>query len=194
VPKENLILGVGRGFEVSQGRLGPGRIHHCMRAIGQSSGRSSAVPRALSREAFGKPLAQLGANYDIIAESRMKIEMARLLCLKAAYMMDTVASRERLALDLADQGDRAAHRAGDHRRGRADARCDGHHAGRAAGAYVDSPAHDCASPTVPDADPPPPGSPAPSSSDYTIQKICRCPSPRLRERVGVGRRHTFTLE
>ena len=75
VPADNLLLGEGRGFEISQGRLGPGRIHHCIR-------------RSMRREAFGKPLAQLGANFDIIAECRMEIEMARLLCLKAAWMMD----------------------------------------------------------------------------------------------------------
>ena len=117
VPKENLILGRGRGFEVSQGRLGPGRIHHCMRAIGQSERALEMLcRRSLSREAFGKPLAQLGANYDIIAESRMKIEMARLLCLKAAYMMDTVGQRDaspwisqikviapRIALEITDE-------------------------------------------------------------------------------------------
>jgi acyl-CoA dehydrogenase len=117
VPKENLILGRGRGFEVSQGRLGPGRIHHCMRAIGQAERALELMcRRSLTREAFGKPLAQLGANYDIIAESRMKIEMARLLCLKAAYMMDTASPREaapwisqikviapRIALDITDE-------------------------------------------------------------------------------------------
>ncbi|MGE0851483.1 MAG: acyl-CoA dehydrogenase family protein [Hyphomicrobiaceae bacterium] len=117
VPKENLILGRGRGFEVSQGRLGPGRIHHCMRAIGQSERALELLcKRSLSREAFGKQLAQLGANYDIIAECRMKIEMARLLCLKAAYMMDTVGHREaspwisqikviapRIALEITDE-------------------------------------------------------------------------------------------
>ena len=89
VPVENLLLGEGRGFEISQGRLGPGRIHHCMRAIGQAEVALELMcKRSLNRVAFGKPIAQLGANYDIIAECRMEIEQARLLCLKAAWMMD----------------------------------------------------------------------------------------------------------
>lgn len=89
VPKENLLLGEGRGFEIAQGRLGPGRIHHCMRAIGQAEAALELMcKRSLEREAFGKPLAHLGANYDIIAECRMDIEQARLLCLKAAWYMD----------------------------------------------------------------------------------------------------------
>ncbi|MGI9285696.1 MAG: acyl-CoA dehydrogenase family protein [Pseudomonadales bacterium] len=89
VPKDNILLGPGRGFEISQGRLGPGRIHHCMRAIGMSEKALELLcQRSLSREAFGKPLARLGANFDIIADARMNIEMARLLTLKTAWLMD----------------------------------------------------------------------------------------------------------
>jgi acyl-CoA dehydrogenase len=94
VPADALILGRGRGFEIAQGRLGPGRIHHCMRAIGQAERALEAMcRRAQSREAFGAKLADLGANHDIIAEARMSIEMARLLCLKAAYAMDSQGAR-----------------------------------------------------------------------------------------------------
>lgn len=89
VPAENMLLGEGRGFEIAQGRLGPGRIHHCMRSVGQAEAALELLcQRSLRKEAFGKPLAQLGANFDIIADCRMEIEMARLLCLKAAWMMD----------------------------------------------------------------------------------------------------------
>ncbi len=89
VPAENILVGEGRGFEIAQGRLGPGRIHHCMRAIGQAeTALSRFCRRALEREAFGKPIAHLGANYDIIANCRMEIEQARLLCLKTAWIMD----------------------------------------------------------------------------------------------------------
>jgi acyl-CoA dehydrogenase len=94
VPADAVVLGEGRGFEVAQGRLGPGRIHHCMRAIGRAEYALELMcKRALGREAFGKPLAELGANYDIIANARIEIEMARLLCLKAAWMMDSAGVR-----------------------------------------------------------------------------------------------------
>ena len=95
VPKENIILGEGRGFEISQGRLGPGRIHHCMRSIGVAERALELLcRRSISRTAFGKPLAELGGNYDIIAEARIEIDMCRLAVLKAAYMMDTIGNKE----------------------------------------------------------------------------------------------------
>jgi len=91
VPVTHIIAGAGRGFEIAQGRLGPGRIHHCMRALGAAE-RALALlcHRAASRVAFGRPLAKLGGNPDIVANARMAIEQARLLTLKAAWMMDTV--------------------------------------------------------------------------------------------------------
>jgi acyl-CoA dehydrogenase len=90
VPEENMILGPGRGFEIAQGRLGPGRIHHCMRAIGMAEKALELMcKRSVSRSAFGKPLAKLGGNYDKIANARMNIDMGRLLTLKTAYAIDT---------------------------------------------------------------------------------------------------------
>jgi acyl-CoA dehydrogenase len=95
VPKDNIILGSGRGFEISQGRLGPGRIHHCMRAIGAAEKALRLLcERSLSRTAFGRPLAKLGGNVDIIANARMDIEMGRLLTLKTAWMMDNTDAKE----------------------------------------------------------------------------------------------------
>jgi acyl-CoA dehydrogenase len=89
LPVESFIAGPGRGFEIAQGRLGPGRIHHCMRAIGAAERALERLcRRATSRVAFGKPIANLGANRDIIANARMAIEQARLLTLKAAWALD----------------------------------------------------------------------------------------------------------
>jgi alkylation response protein AidB-like acyl-CoA dehydrogenase len=89
LPKDAFIAGPGRGFEIAQGRLGPGRIHHCMRAIGAAERALERLcRRATSRVAFGKPLANLGGNRDIIANCRMAIEQARLLTLKAAWALD----------------------------------------------------------------------------------------------------------
>jgi alkylation response protein AidB-like acyl-CoA dehydrogenase len=94
VPPSNMLLGEGRGFEIAQGRLGPGRIHHCMRTIGAAEEALEAmVKRLMSRTAFGKTIAEQGVWEERVANARIDIEMTRLLCLKAADMMDRAGNK-----------------------------------------------------------------------------------------------------
>ena len=89
LPKSAVIAGLGKGFEIAQGRLGPGRIHHCMRLLGSAErALELMIKRGLERQAFGRPLLKLGANPDIIARARMDIDMARLLVMKTAWLLD----------------------------------------------------------------------------------------------------------
>ncbi|WP_340691368.1 acyl-CoA dehydrogenase family protein [Hyphomonas sp.] len=95
VPKENMLLGEGRGFEISQLRLGPGRIHHCMRSIGQAERALDLMcVRGMTREAFGRPLVKLGGNTEIISRARIEIEAMRMIVLKAAKAMDVLGNKE----------------------------------------------------------------------------------------------------
>ena len=95
VPKDNILLGEGRGFEISQVRLGPGRIHHCMRSLGKAErALDLLVKRGTAREAFGKPLIQLGKNLETISRARIEIEAMRLMVLKAAKAMDVLGNQE----------------------------------------------------------------------------------------------------
>lgn len=95
VPRENMLLGEGRGFEISQVRLGPGRIHHCMRSIGAAEHAIELMAkRGLSREAFGKKISNLGRNTEVLAQSRIEIEAMRMMVLKAARAMDVLGNSE----------------------------------------------------------------------------------------------------
>ncbi|CAN5833271.1 acyl-CoA dehydrogenase family protein [soil metagenome] len=95
VPKDNVLLGIGRGFEISQVRLGPGRIHHCMRSIGAAERAIDLmVDRGLNREAFGKPIAHLGKNMEVISRARIEIEAMRMMVLKGAKAMDELGNAE----------------------------------------------------------------------------------------------------
>ena len=95
VPKENILLGEGRGFEISQVRLGPGRIHHCMRSIGTAErALDLMMKRTTTREAFGKPIINLGKNIEVVSRARIEIESMRLMVLKAAKAMDVLGNRE----------------------------------------------------------------------------------------------------
>lgn len=95
VPKENILLGEGRGFEISQVRLGPGRIHHCMRSIGKAEkALELMVKRSATREAFGKPIAKLGKNLEVISRARIEITAMRLAVLQAARAMDVLGNKE----------------------------------------------------------------------------------------------------
>ena len=95
VPKENILLGEGRGFEISQVRLGPGRIHHCMRSIGKAEqALELMVKRGASREAFGKPIIKLGKNLEVVSRARIEINAMRLAVLQAARAMDVLGNKE----------------------------------------------------------------------------------------------------
>ena len=95
VPKENILLGEGRGFEISQVRLGPGRIHHCMRSIGAAEkALEMMVRRAGTREAFGKPILRLGKNLEVVSRARIEIDACRLMVLRAAKAMDVLGNKE----------------------------------------------------------------------------------------------------
>jgi acyl-CoA dehydrogenase len=95
VPESNMLLGEGRGFEISQLRLGPGRIHHCMRSIGKAErALDLMVTRGSSREAFGRPLISLGKNLELVSRARIEIEAMRLMVLKAAKAMDVLGNKE----------------------------------------------------------------------------------------------------
>ena len=142
VPAANMLLGEGRGFEISQVRLGPGRIHHCMRSIGAAEkALELMVRRGLNREAFGKPIARLGKNTEVIAKARIEIEAMRLMVLRAAKAMDVMGNAEARVWVERGQGDGPRTGVPDHRRGDPDPRRHRCVAVDTAGPDVREPAH-----------------------------------------------------
>ncbi len=118
VPESNILLGEGRGFEISQVRLGPGRIHHCMRSVGAAErALELMVKRGLTREAFGKRISNLGKNVEMVAKARIEIESMRRMVLTAAKAMDELGNAEARPVGQRGQGDGADPGLRDHRRG-----------------------------------------------------------------------------
>ena len=142
VPKDNILLGEGRGFEISQLRLGPGRIHHCMRSIGAAErALELMVERGLSREAFGKPLISLGKNTEVVAKARIEIEAMRLMVLQGGQGHGPHGQRRGPRVGERREGDGARAGVRDHRPGHPDPRRHRRVAVDAAGRHVHGPAH-----------------------------------------------------
>jgi acyl-CoA dehydrogenase len=136
VPKDNILLGEGRGFEISQLRLGPGRIHHCMRAIGQAEvALELMVKRASTRVAFGKPLVKLGKNLEVVSRARIDIDACRLMVLQAAKAMDVLGNKE-ARVYVSGKGDGARKSLPNNRCRNTNAWCNRHFAMDTFGAHV----------------------------------------------------------
>ena len=190
VPAANILSGPGEAFAIAQGRLGPGRIHHCMRLIGAAEAALElACRRGLDRTAFGKPLVDLGGNRERIAEARIAIEQARLLVLHAAWKLDEGGSRERDVRGLPDQGRRAAYRARGHRHGDPAARRRRHVRRRPARVRLGQ-RPDAAAGRRPRRGPPRPGRPARARAVPMTSRVPEgAPERTLRHTPPAGARH-----